>query len=656
MTDRATISRARVARHGILILLAGLVTALALKAQGYSHARIVRLSFVQGTVSISRPGVAEWSQAPVNTPIEQGFKVATAANSFAEIEFENSSTARLGELSELDFTELALAPDGGKINRMNMVTGYATFDVIPEAGDVYTVTADGTVLRPSGRTIFRVDLNSTAQRVEVFRGIVNVSSPYGSGQLTKNDVLHIDPTTRAYVVTHGITMDAWDRWVEKRDQVLLAERTQSSPALSSAYSAAYPNLYGWNELSYYGDWSDIPGYGFGWSPFASAGWMPYSFGQWAWYPGFGWTWIDYDPWGWLPFHYGNWAFISGFGWTWFPGPFGYWSPACVTWYQGDGWVGWSPGTSGVLGNPVIAVGTGTFRTGRPIDPAQVIREQPQSGQRLASPNVAPTVSAYLPGRPISAPNLRIMGRPAAGIRGPGTSPITAGATRARVTSGMHTLVMGRPAAPRTGVPAPTVVLPSVTAFAGTKAASHTPSGIVFDSRTGTFVNSPNAVAPTARGRENITLEPSRAPNGEAPKAGTLLAPRMGTSLSTAPHTEAPAQTTAPKKQGWFSRLFGGRSAPRSAGASGTAAPRGRQMQLGQPAPRGGMAAPRQESRPVFGHAASPRTGGGFGGVHESAPHMGGGGFGGGIHMESGGGGFGGGAVHSAPAASSGRPH
>ncbi|HLW79771.1 MAG TPA: hypothetical protein VKU44_09265, partial [Terriglobia bacterium] len=44
-------------------------------ADGYSHARIVRLSFVEGTVTVQRPDLPDWSTAPVNTPIQEGFKL-----------------------------------------------------------------------------------------------------------------------------------------------------------------------------------------------------------------------------------------------------------------------------------------------------------------------------------------------------------------------------------------------------------------------------------------------------------------------------------------------------------------------------------------------------------------------------------------------------
>jgi len=100
--------------------------------QTYSHARIVRLSFVEGNVTVQRSDIADWAEAPINTPIQEGFKLSTAEGGFAEVEFENGSTVRLGQLSTLEFTQLALGSDGSKINCLTMPQGYATFHAAPK--------------------------------------------------------------------------------------------------------------------------------------------------------------------------------------------------------------------------------------------------------------------------------------------------------------------------------------------------------------------------------------------------------------------------------------------------------------------------------------------------------------------------------------------
>src|SRR5208337_1921249 len=84
--------------------------------KGLSHVRVVRLSFVSGTVGVKRPASTEWAKAQANTPIQEGFVLLTSANSYAEVEFENGSTARLGEFSKLVFDQLAMDENGSKLN------------------------------------------------------------------------------------------------------------------------------------------------------------------------------------------------------------------------------------------------------------------------------------------------------------------------------------------------------------------------------------------------------------------------------------------------------------------------------------------------------------------------------------------------------------
>jgi Family of unknown function (DUF6600)/FecR protein len=375
-------------------------------AQSNSQVRIVRLSFVEGTVTMYRPDADQWAKAFVNTPIQQGFKLATDANSFAEVEFENGSTARLGQSSELDFTSLALSPEGGKINHLTLAQGYATFAVTPERGDVYEVLAAGSTYDAASKAMFRIDMDESGQQMKVFKGEVSVQGLNGTGTVAANHVLDITPgSANAFQVTEGATEDAWDQWVDKRQGTATVASNKAGPGDGSLYAGS--SLYGWNDLSYFGMWNDLPGYGNCWSPAMGSGWSPYSIGRWSWYPGIGYTWISGLPWGWLPFHYGSWIYPAGQGWCWLPGGFSTWSPALVTWYQGPGWVSWTPRTSGGgVGAPVncprgqncsVAVSSNTFQGGRLISPGNVIRVHPFDGRRVDSPTVPLTRSLRLPG-------------------------------------------------------------------------------------------------------------------------------------------------------------------------------------------------------------------------------------------------------------------
>lgn len=388
--------------------------------KGYSHVRIVRLSFVDGTVLVKRPNSTQWAKALVNTPVEQGFAVATSNGSYAETQFENGSTARLGQGSRLDFAELALAPNGDKINHLIFDQGYGTFNFTPKHGDMYSVQAANTTITPRGKSEFRVDLDQSSERVEVFEGSVAIKTPGRTVNLGKGKVLnYTSGTEEALNESHGIQEDAWDKWVHERDQ-------QTALALNDSAVGMNSPVYGWSDLDQYGEWAMFPGYGYGWAPFVPMGWTPFSVGLWSWYPGWGPTWISAEPWGWLPFHYGFWNYDPTFGYFWMPGAagFGTFYPGLVTWFGGPGYVAWAP--MGAYGRPVCttaacitAVRAGVFQNGGLVSSATRLPVDVSQLRPISGLNVTPGPLARLSGTPVSREGLVLNTRAA------GTAPAAA---------------------------------------------------------------------------------------------------------------------------------------------------------------------------------------------------------------------------------------
>ncbi len=96
------------------------------------------------------------------------------------------------------------------------------------------------------------------------------------------------------------------------------------------------------QLSPYGNWVQVPGYGLCWQPAVAMSdpvWRPYlDSGHWI-YTDAGWSWQSDYPWGNVAFHYGRWTRVAGI-WTWVPG-YDY-APAWVSWRDVDGYSGWAP--------------------------------------------------------------------------------------------------------------------------------------------------------------------------------------------------------------------------------------------------------------------------------------------------------------------------
>jgi len=323
-------------------LAASALTLPTFAQENYSHARIVRLSLVEGDVQVLRPtdeeGQLEWEEALVNLPIQQGFRLATGRGR-AEIEFESGATARIAENTVLEFTELALL-NGGRITRLRLVQGTTTFYANLSREDTFTVSTSHLEVSIPDDARFRLDASEQESSVSVFKGDVQVSSRAGISKVTKNRSLIFRASEPERVeIARSENPDEWDRWVADRDETV---QTATNASLSYFNST---DRYGLWDLSTYGSWNYYPGYGNCWQPFGVGfGWAPFTQGRWIFYPGLGWTWISYDRWGWWPYHSGQWLHLAGFGWVWSPGGRCHrcWDPAPVHWVSTRGVIGWVP--------------------------------------------------------------------------------------------------------------------------------------------------------------------------------------------------------------------------------------------------------------------------------------------------------------------------
>lgn len=101
--------------------------------------------------------------------------------------------------------------------------------------------------------------------------------------------------------------------------------------------------YFYNDLSPYGEWVSLEGFGWCWQPRAvivNRAWRPYCDGGHWLYTDAGWYWQSDYSWGWAPFHYGRWQMHERCGWVWIPDTA--WAPAWVIWRSSGDSCGWAP--------------------------------------------------------------------------------------------------------------------------------------------------------------------------------------------------------------------------------------------------------------------------------------------------------------------------
>src|SRR5713226_1827787 len=338
-------------RSIVLLLLTLLFAGVHPAVADSSHARIIRLSLVQGDVRFTRDThgdpladqKAVWETAVLNLPVRQGYVLATD-NGRAEIEFENGAMAFLNENTVVEFYDLSLT-DGARTTRLVLRQGTASFYVNPASSDYFSVTGGDFTVEASGRAGFRMDNFDDGSSVNVLKGHVNVLHKDNTTPLEKGQSLTMRTGDNSSLNVGRLPEnDDFDRWVSGREDSVVTATTAAMQYTSSPYYSS-----GFGDLYTYGSWYPFAGYGSCWRPYGvGLGWSPFDNSNWFFDPVFGWSFIGYQPWGWLPYHFGGWLFQPGFGWVWVPTGFGGigrpvpWRPVTAVWVHSGGALGLVP--------------------------------------------------------------------------------------------------------------------------------------------------------------------------------------------------------------------------------------------------------------------------------------------------------------------------
>jgi hypothetical protein len=268
---------------------------------------VARLSFVSGDVSFARGDAPdEWQLADPNVPMTLGDRIWTARGRL-ELQVHGGQVVRLGP--DTDLTVLNLTEE---TKQLSLSAGTGSFEV-PRLGDdevfeVDTPNAAITFERPGN---YRVDVRSNGDtRLQVRHGRALVASAGGQVPLGAGEGIRIEGIEAPrYDLVAIARPDDWDRWVEEREARYANVRS---------YQYVSRDVVGVVDLDQYGQWQQVPSYGWCWTPLSiSVGWAPYRVGRWIWQDPWGWTWVSAEPWGWAPYHYGRWVVWSS-RWYWVP--------------------------------------------------------------------------------------------------------------------------------------------------------------------------------------------------------------------------------------------------------------------------------------------------------------------------------------------------
>jgi hypothetical protein len=304
-------------------------------------ARVARIKFLEGDAELKRIDSEEWEKAALNLPMVEGDELKTLEGSKVEIQFDNNTYLRVDESSALRL--VSLGDEGAAVS---LSSGSAVFSVLSMEADAgyLEIDAPQTTIAITKEGRYRIDagdeFNRTV-RVSVRDGGTARLYTLDSGFTLKSDQTALMSLDGVYAGKWEVSrnlgdLDDFDQWSADRDQFI-------NKSLADAHYGQYydSNIYGADDLNYYGSWQYNNSYGYVWSPYDNVvsnydNWSPYRYGSWRWLPYFGWTWVNDEPWGWSTYHYGRWISING-RWFWTPysyynyygGRRSWWRPALV---------------------------------------------------------------------------------------------------------------------------------------------------------------------------------------------------------------------------------------------------------------------------------------------------------------------------------------
>ncbi|MBV9271033.1 MAG: FecR domain-containing protein, partial [Candidatus Eremiobacteraeota bacterium] len=277
-------------------------------AQSYSsgYYGLANISYTSGPTTIVRGDSGAQVAATTNAPIAPGDYVATGPG-FAELQFDGSSMLRLANNTQVRLGNMS--PGSREIQVANGTVVLAVLS--GNSGSAQIDTPSATV-RPNQNGDYRVSVLGNGETlVTVRRGSATVSSANGTQTLRPGETFVSNGNSVA--MQSPVGFDSFDQFNASRDQNAVTAYN-ANPYIS-------PQLAGYSNLANYGQWQNVPGYGYAWAPNnqSQSNFAPYQNGQWVWEPGYGYTWVDNSPYGYTTSHYGTWFNNSNYGgWLWQP--------------------------------------------------------------------------------------------------------------------------------------------------------------------------------------------------------------------------------------------------------------------------------------------------------------------------------------------------
>ena len=255
---------------------------------------VARISIVQGDVAIMRGDSGDWIAAKPNMPVVEGDSVQVNTAARAEIQLAYGNFLRLGGGTEVEFVQL-----GGKQFRVRLLSGVAIYSELAGSEADVDIETPLAAVRPMKAGRYIVSVQPAETHISVSKGRTEVAFQITSQILESGRTMIVreGPTGTEFEKRRGVPDSDLSQWADDRDR-------EARQSVSHRYVSK--DIYGADQLDYYGEWRYVPNVGHSWFPYVTPRWSPYRHGSWNWVDYYGWTWVGAEPWGWAPYHWGRW--------------------------------------------------------------------------------------------------------------------------------------------------------------------------------------------------------------------------------------------------------------------------------------------------------------------------------------------------------------
>ncbi|HEX7519144.1 MAG TPA: DUF6600 domain-containing protein [Candidatus Deferrimicrobium sp.] len=264
---------------------------------GISAYAVARVKVLDGSVWVRPSGGGNWEEFSSNSPIPPRSRVSVPDGSEAELQFHGGQFVLLTSGTDLEVRDLQ---EGKSVFRLR--AGEIRFDLPPDDFAPVSVRVPGGAIAqfpvPGRQWLTVTDSDETQLVVRRGMAVVTVDGDEHRLRAGQEAVIGRD-------VAVGQYRGGADESAEP-----------PPPSEAEARGDAPPVVV--DELREYGEWVNVPTYGYVWRPRVAVGWSPYVYGRWAWISPYGWTWVSNEPWGWYPYRCGYWLTDPVFGWIWSP--------------------------------------------------------------------------------------------------------------------------------------------------------------------------------------------------------------------------------------------------------------------------------------------------------------------------------------------------